>query len=253
MFCFLFFITIAAPVNAEENKIGVTFDFTYLSRWLTKGVSTYGQQGGFFETMTLDFWDSGFGAYFIHRQPLRGYSNRERLDYGVFYKGTAFKDTPYLTNYRFSWQYEHYPNIARNRFTTNEWQFAFSWPEIFGSGLIPKYILYYEYPAGSEYLNREVAGFLHVFGLNYDLKTPAILSDMPEQVLTLGADITFRNGLGSKVADEDWTHSTLSVKTNFKIADNLILTPGIYYQISMDDSVNPDDMFYTVINLRYKF
>jgi hypothetical protein len=254
LLCSLVLISTAGLAAAAEDEIGVTFDLTYLSKWVTKGASAYGQQGAFFEKITFDWWGSGFGSYVIHRGVLRGNSNKERLDYGVFYKGTAFEDQSYMTKYKLRWAYEHYPNIARHRFkTTNEWVFSFVWPRILGGELIPKYTLFYEYPAGSKYTNHDVTGFHHCFALNYDLTVPPIIPGMAEHVLTLGADISYRDGIGGRAKDEDWSHSTLSVATNLKITDNITLTPGLYYQLSMDDSVSPGDILYTTINMRYKF
>jgi len=39
----LFTLPLAA---AEDKKLGVSLDLTYTSKWLSKGIEAYGQQGG---------------------------------------------------------------------------------------------------------------------------------------------------------------------------------------------------------------
>ena len=39
----LFALPLAA---AEDKKLGVSLDLTYTSKWLSKGIEAYGQQGG---------------------------------------------------------------------------------------------------------------------------------------------------------------------------------------------------------------
>jgi len=129
-------------VQAEEDKLGVTLDLTYMSKYMTKDSEGYGQQGGLFKTIDLDFWGTGFGAAVKHRNATSsGYVDKQRFDYKVYYGGRFFEDKPYLTKYKVSWQYEHYPGLARNEAnTTQEWKFAFSWPEILPGGFVPKYM-----------------------------------------------------------------------------------------------------------------
>jgi len=242
-------------LQAEEGKLGITFDLTYMSKWLSKGSESYGQQGALFETIDIDWFGTGFGSYVTHRSATSsGYVDKERIDYGVYYKGRLFGDGPYLTEYKLRWAYEHYPGLARNKAnTTNEWSFAFSWPQILPAGLVPEYVAYYEYPAGSGYDHRDVTGWVHLFGLGYDLKVPGLLPQTAEQVLHLSADVSYRDNLGGKSKDNDWSHATFGVSTKFKITDNLSFVPAVYYQASMDDSVCKRDVTYCKLSMKYKF
>jgi len=49
--------------QAKENKLSVTLDFDYMSKWMTKGKEGYSENGAFFETLNLDFWDTGLRGY----------------------------------------------------------------------------------------------------------------------------------------------------------------------------------------------
>ena len=248
-------LSLAEAAGAENGKLGVTFDLTYMSKWMSKGSEAYGQQGGLFETIDIDWYGSGFGSYVTHRSATAsGYVDKERFDYGVYYKGRLFEDGPYHTEYKLRWAYEHYPGLARNKAnTTNEWNFAFSWPKVIPGGLVPTYVAYYEYPAGSGYRRHDVTGWVHLVGLGYDLAVPGFLPKTAEQVLHLSADISYRDNLGGKDKDNDWSHATFGVSTKLKINNNLSFVPGVYYQASMDDSVCKRDVTYCKLSMRYKF
>jgi len=244
-------VSATGTTRAEENKLGVTLDLTYVSKYMSKGSESYGQQGGLFKTIDLDFWRTGFGASVKHRSATSaGYVDKQRFDYRLYYYSCLFEDKPYVTKYNISWQYEHYPGLARNKAnTTHEWKFSFSWPEILpGDNLTPYYTAYYEYPAGTGYRRHDVTGWVHVFGLGYDLTVP----ELPE-LLHLSADVSYRDGLGGGAVDHDWSHATFGISTKLKITDNLSFVPGVYHQISMDDSVSERDVTYCILSMKYKF
>ena len=67
---------------AQDKDLGITLDFTYTSKWMSKGVEAYGQKGGLFKTIDFDFWGTGFGTKVTHRNATSsGYVNSERFDY----------------------------------------------------------------------------------------------------------------------------------------------------------------------------
>jgi hypothetical protein len=237
----------------EEGKPGVTFDLTYMSKWLSKGAEAYGQQGALFKTIDLDF-GNGFGMKVTHRNATAsGYVDRERFDYRPYYKGQLFDGEPYLTNYNISFGYEHYPGLARNRSnTTFEWTFGFSWPKILSEHLVPSYIAHYEYPAGSNYDFAFITGWVHRFLLTYDFSMSELSADLPDQTVYFSSEVAYADGLGG--AAHDWSYATFGLSTNLKLSERLSFIPGFYYQISMDDSVSGrDDITYAKLSMRYKF
>jgi len=252
--CIVVVLFAAGLAGGQQGEITGSFELVYLSKWLSKGSSVWGQQGGFFESVNLNLWDSGFGTYVTHRHSTGNNHIKERYDYGVYYKDKMFEDSLYLMNYKLRWAYEHYPNIARNRYkTTNEWAFTFSWPKLFGKGLIPQYIAYYEYPAGSNYANHNDTGWVHQFGLGYDLSAAGFLPDVPEQTIHLTTSLSYRDNLGGKSKDNDWSHATFGASTKIRLAEDISLIPALYYQISMDDDVSSRDHLYTTMCMRYQF
>ena len=238
--------------QSQDKQLGVTFDLTYLSKWLSKGVEAYGSHGALFKSIDLDFWGSGFGFEVIHRNAVgSGYVDQQRFDFRPYYKGTVFEDTPYTMNFNLSTEYEYYPRRDRKSAnTTWEWIFAFSWPNILPQGFTPSYIAHFEYAAGENYTKQSGAdippGGVHRFILGYDLK--ALENIEP---LHLSGELAYTDGLGG--AEHDWSYATFGISTKLKIADNITFLPGIYYQISMEDSVCDHDVAYTGLSLKYKF
>jgi long-subunit fatty acid transport protein len=55
------------------------------------------------------------------------------------------------------------------------------------------------------------------------------------------------------MVDHDWSHAVFGASTGFTVTDKLTFTPGIYYQISMDDSVNPEDEYWFSLSMTYTF
>jgi len=161
----------------------------------------------------------------------------------------GWKDDPTDPGFLFniSVGYEHYPGLARHKAnTTYEWVFAFSWPNILPAGFIPSYIAHYEYPAESGEAYNHITGWVHRFCLSYDLSVP----DMP-QPLRLSSEVAYTDGLGG--ASHDWSYATFGLSTVLKLGDNTSFVPGVYHQLSMDDSVNTRDVTYTMLSLRSAF
>ena len=244
----LFSLLTTGKVRAEEDKLGVSFDLTYTSKYMSKGVEGYGQKGGLFKTIDIDLYGTGFGVKVTHRNAISsGYVDKQRFDYRPYYKSQAFENTSWATNYNISVGYEHYPGLARHKAnTTFEWVFAFSWPNILPAGFIPSYIAHYEYPAESGEAYNYITGWVHRFGLSYDLSVPDI-----RQPLRLSSDVAYTDGLGG--ASHDWSYATFGLSTALKMGKNISFVPGVYHQLSMDDSVNKRDVTYTMLSLRCAF
>jgi len=243
-------LSAANPVQAEERKLGVTLDFTYMSKWLTRGVEGYGQQGAIFETINLDLWGTGFGTAVSHQEATAGgWVAKERFSYDVYYRNSLFNNEAYQTDYKIRWRYKNYSRLRRTKKNAQEWKADFSWPKILPiKNLTPYYTVYYECAAGRNYDNRDIAGWLHIFGLGYDLNMPKF-----PKPIHLSADAAYRDGLGGKKYDREWSYATFGISTQFKITDNICFVPELYQQLTMDPSVARRDITYCILTMRYKF
>lgn len=172
-----------AADNAHEKKLGVTFDLTYTSKWLSKGIEAYGSKGGLFKSVDFDFYGTGFGLKVTHRNATSsGFVDSQRIDYRPYLKGSLFDNTKYLIKYDIGVSYESYTGLSRNKAnTTYEWMNSFYFPNLLSCGLVPGYIFYYEYPASSGNANRRNNGAVHAFLLGYDMKVPELKN--PPQIV----------------------------------------------------------------------
>ena len=91
--------------------------------------------------------------------------------------------------------------------------------------------------------------------LDYGLTVPGILPDTDEQVLRLHTELVFNDGVhpAGGNADHDWSNIVFGIETDFDLGNNLSFTPGLYQQVSMDDSVNDEDETWVSLSLKYKF
>ncbi|MHC5061122.1 MAG: hypothetical protein ACYTFK_08565 [Planctomycetota bacterium] len=243
-------LSMADFVHAEEKKLGITFDLTYVSKWMSRGREVWSEDGGFFETFDLDLWGTGFGVAVTHRSSTgNGWVNKQRFDYEAYYKNSFLDDSTCKTNYKIKWAYKNYYDEPRNVKNAQAWVFNFSWPDILPvANLSPYYTIYYDYPAGSNYnLPKHWAGWVHLFGLGYNLG----ITDLPSP-LRLTAEVAYTDGF--RAADHDWSYATFGLSTKLDVAENTALVPGLYHQVTMDDSVGQrKDITYAKVSLKYKF
>ena len=245
----LFWMSATGLAHAQQKELHVTYDFSYLTKWLSKGAEAYGQQGATFNTIDVDLYGTGFGVRVIHRNATSsGYVDKQRFDYQPYYKSRLFETEPYALNYSIAVGYEHYYGLDRAKAnTTFEWIYAFSWPNLIPNGPVPRYIAHYEYPAGSGHVNRGVTGWVHRFGFDYDMKTSLL-----PQPLRVSSEIAYTDGLGG--AAHDWSYANFGLSSKFKLTQNLTFIPAVYQQISMDKSVSRrKDITYAILSMRYKF
>ena len=76
---------------------------------------------------------------------------------------------------------------------------------------------------------------------------------MEDQVVNLSVNAVYNAGTYGKAVDHDWSHIVWGASTAIPVAQNLTFTPGIYYQTSMEDSVNKSDEYWTSLSLTYTF
>jgi len=252
-------LAVTCFARAQEGKLGVEVDATWVSKYLWHGFPVFGDQPAFQPSVNLDLYGTGFsleiwGAF--------GDSARvetyQELDYTLAYDCRALEDTDYATDIRFNFIFYDFKQWGIDK---HEVGAGLAWPNIFPNGVVPGYYFGSMWPrkhygTGDGYLQGNASGFIHVFSLAYDLTVPGFLPDTDEQVLNLSADLTYNDGYGARyrgpTADHDWSHSTFAVATDIAVGE-LTFRPAVYYQISMDSSVNDEDELVTGLSLLYSF
>ncbi len=258
-----------ALVQAQDELHGF-IDVTYQSKYMWRGIDVYDDKSAIQPTVMLDLYGTGFGVSLEgHRANASGFETTERWDATLFYKNALFMDESYAMQYLLGWRYFYFPDAPLDEapgmsIDLQEIHAVMSFPKILAvEGLVPTYVLVKLWPAESGSFVGSAdpppgtaSGFAHIFMLDYALPIEDLLPDMPEQVLNLHGEVVFNDGVDPRGigVDHDWSNAVFGVSTDFKLADNVTLTPGVYHQVTMDDTINDDqDETWCTLGLKYSF
>ena len=254
-------LSVAGFAQAQDELHG-TIDLTFQSKYIWRGFDVYGDKSAIQPSINLDLFGSGFGINIAgHRANSSGYENSERWDYMVYYGNKLFEDEVYATNWRMAYVQYNYPDSSShnsNSTDLSELHWILSWPNLMPvDGLVPSYVLVKLWPYNSGTLGDNASGWAHIFMLDYGFAVPGILPDT-EQVLRLHSELVYNDGvhpLGDYApnVDSDWSNIVFGIETDFDLGNNMCFTPGLYQQVSMDDSVNDEDETWVNLSLKYKF
>lgn len=254
-------LSAAGFVQAQEGELGVTLDVTYLSRYIWRGFDMYNNNTSAIQSsIDIDFYDTGFGmSVLMSRANQSGFEDMEWWNYTLYYGNSLFEGENYATDYKVGWGYYNFPDRSHNVADMQEFFAELSWSNICPAGVVPSYTIIRMWPAKSNSTSVSgAAGWIHILGLGYDWIVPGLLPETPEQTLHLSADLVYNDGAfinpttGAAV-DHDWSHMVFGVSTGFELADNVTLTPALYYQASMENTVNTQDEFWVGLSMKYKF
>jgi hypothetical protein len=263
-------LSTAGLAQAQEGELSGTVDLTYLSSYIWRGFDYYADDHSAYQaSIDVDLYGTGFGVKVIHRRAISApYENAEGLDVALYYGDSVYEGQTYVTNYTAGWVYYGFPDEPRGGSSSGqaadmqEFFVALSWPEICPAGFVPSYTVLSMWPSeGKSAHVRNNAGWAHIIGLGYDLTVEGFTLDTPEQTLHLSAAAVYNGGVApgvvgpaaGKAVDHDWSHAVFGISTDFGLDNNLTLTPGFYYQSSMDDSVNTEDEYWASLSMSYKF
>lgn len=267
-------LSTAGFAQAQEGELSGTVGITYLSKYVWRGFDVYGDKSAIQPAVDLDLYGTGFGVSIMgHRANSDGHENGERWDYTLYYYNKMFEGEVYETLYRLGFVHYNYPDNSSHSTRSldlQELHAVLSWPNVRLAGVVPSYVLVklWPYNSGTAVGSRAVipgtttpstgtaSGWAHIFMLDYPLTVQDFLPDAPEQVLNLHAEFVYNDGVhpGGGNADQDWSNAVFGVSTDFDLGNDLTFTPGIYHQITMDDSVNDDkDETWVSLSMTYKF
>ena len=255
---------------AQDAQVSGSVGLTYQSSYIWRGFDVYADNHSAIEPfINLQCPDSGFGFTAVGHAAINsdaGYGNAERWDYILHYSGAMFAEEAYAVNYRLGYMYYNYPDMPNHDYDLQELHSILSFPKILGvEGLVPSYVLVKLWPSssgsltgGASPVGSTSSGFAHILMLDYPIVVKGFLPETPEQVLRLHAETVYNDGVSPAGAmtgkvEHDWSHALFGVATDFDLGNNLILTPGAYYQSSWEDSVNKSDEAYVTLTLAYKF
>jgi hypothetical protein len=254
--------------QGQDGGLHGTIDVTYLSKYVWRGFDIYNDKSAIQPTIDLDLFGSGFGVSAMgHRANSGKYENSERWDYTLYYYNRLGDTGPLACNYRLGWVYYNYPDMTSHTtgsIDLQELQGIFSFPNLLGvERLVPTYVLVKLWPGNSGTVvgtrspsGGTASGWAHIFMLDYGIPVEGLSAKNPEQMINLHTEVVFNDGVGPNGAnvDHDWTNVVFGATTTFDMGGNYSLTPGVFHQITMDKSVNPDkDETWAMLSATYKF
>jgi len=253
-----------------HGNIGITYDTKYMFR----GFTVYGDKSAIHPFIDLDLMGTGFHIEVMaHRANSSGYENGERWDYSPYYLGAFGIDQPWETRYKVGYRYFNYPDNSshtRSSVDLQEVYVGFAFPKLFGvEGLVPGYVFVKGWPSNSGTIvgaanpnGGTYSGFAHVFMLDYALPVTGLFSETSKQVFNFHVETVYNDGIDPRPAggytDSDWTHVMMGISTDFDLGNNFTFTPGVYHQITMEDSptrgISPDhNITWVGLTAKYTF
>lgn len=256
-------LSAAAFVQAQDGELSGTVGVTWLSEYIWRGFPVFGSKSAVQPSIDLDLYGTGLGLNVLWSRSASNehFELKERLDFTLYYGNSLYEYETYATDYQVGWMYYHYPDgpppsVGGVNTDLQEFFVTLSWPEIFPEGVVPSYTVIRMWASESGSPVNEASGWFHILGLGYDLPVEDVLPDVPEQILNLSAAVVYNDGstpFGGDSVDSDWSHAVFGVSTDFDLGYDLTLRPGVYYQSSWEDSVNPSDELWATVGVSYAF
>jgi len=244
--------------------VGASWD----SQYIWRGFDVFRDGSAMNVLADLNLFDTGFGVSAVGHQSLSdAFGELQRWDGTVYYQNGLFAGASYATNFRLGYVYYYYPKL--NYGLTQdlmEGHVVLSWPNLLPiKGLQPSYAFAYMLPgmknSWAEVENPDFGdnstGMFHIAMLDYAFTVPALLASMDDQAIKLHSELVYNTGVspyGNEVKS-GFSDAVVGASTDFAFgADrNIILTPSIYYQFSIEETVNLDNEFWGGISLKYAF
>ncbi|MBM4103383.1 MAG: hypothetical protein FJ263_04925 [Planctomycetes bacterium] len=262
--------TPAQPVATVANSpMAFTLDATYVTKYIWRGFDVLDDKAAFQPSANLalenglnfNVWSSWAGTS-KHDGSVSTVDATE-FDYTISYKNTFGEDC-YLTDYTVGWRYYDYPKVHSELADMQEGFIELAWPNLIGNGFVPRYGFYqmwssYTTDRSTQRLGGGPnGGGIHDLGFDYNWT----FESAPELPMKFSWDIVYNDGTGTSIdnrgvahlAEHDWSHILWGLSTSFNCPmTGAKVTPGIWYQTSMEDSVNKNDEFWSGLSYTLTF
>ncbi len=245
--------------QAQDGGISGSVDLTYQSKYIWRGFDIYGNDSAIQMGADLKLADTGYGMKaFWSRANESGFENLEEFDITLLFNNLVYEDEMYAMNYTLAWTYYSYPDEPKTVRNYQEFLLSLAFPKLCPAGVVPSYTIVRMWPAKSGAVMNDNGGWLHILGIGYDMTVPPLIPELPELVLNLSGSLVYNGGVGAAYApngsvDHDWSHFLFGATTDIDLGNNLAFCPGLFFQLSMEDTVNDDEEVWAKLSLKYKF
>jgi hypothetical protein len=255
----VFLFSTGLLAQAQDGGVSGTVDLTYQSKYIWRGFDVYGNDSAIQMGANLNICDTGYGIKaFWSRANESGFENLEEFDITLYYNNLVYEDEMYAMHYTLGWTYYSYLDEPKTERNYQEMLLSLAFPKLCPAGVVPSYTIVRMWPAKSGSPMNDNGGWLHILGIGYDTTLPPLIPELSEQVLHLSGSLVYNEGVGAAYApngsvDNDWSHFLFGATTDIDLGNNLALCPGLFFQLSMEDTVNDDEEIWAKLSLKYKF
>jgi len=249
--------------------VGVTWD----SKYIWRGFDVFSDESVTHLMADLNLFETGFGVSVVgHRANAGGFEDRERWDATAYYQGGILAGDYFATNFRLGYVYYYYPELNQGEsLDMQEGQLVLSWPNLLPiPGLQPSYaVIAIGQGETDSIISDGGSGVLHIGMLDYSFAIPGFMPGTEEQIIILHSELVYNDGVTITPArprndwtivyrnpDHDFSHAVFGASTDVPLGTdgNLMLTPSVYYQKTLNNTINEDDSeFWVSIGLKYTF
>lgn len=251
---------------AAEGDLGITFDTTWVSKYIWRGIDKMDDKASIQPSVNFDLGNGFSAGVWAAYGCASDTVNATEYDYSLTYSGTTCEGTANQLNYAASWIYYDYIDQPSTAADAQEINLSVAMPNLIPGGVVPNYTIIKMWGSESSSAASDISGWIHVIGLDYALTVDGFIENNPEQVIDLSWDITYNGAAGvpgtlNKTSgvitpsgvDHDWSHTTFGISTAIELPGAGTVTPGIFYQISMDKSVNTENELWSGISYSLNF
>ncbi len=250
---------------AADGDLGISFDTTWVSKYIWRGIDRYGDKGAIQPSVNFDIGNGLSANVWASYAGASGAVNATEYNYSLTYSGLTNEGESTEVAYAASWIYYDFIDEPSTTADAQELNLSVALPNICPGGVVPSYTIIKMWASESSSASSSLSGWIHVVGLDYALAVDGFIENNPEQVIDLSWDVTYNGSAGvpgtlsggvvtPSNVDHDWSHMTFGASTAIELPGAGTLTPGIYYQVTMDKSVNPDsDELWTGISYTLNF
>lgn len=254
------------PSAAQAEKMDVTADVTYASKYLFRGIDIYDDTSAWQPSVTIDLgsgfygkvWMSypgsggEFNAEYLANNAARSRVNATEYRYIGGYKTVLFEGEDLKTNVDISYTYYDFIDMPTKVSDSMEVGAFFDMPYVLGGDIVPHFYSGRIWQAKSDsalptLVGGNFGGWVHLMGVSYgfDVGTP---DEALPMVFT--SNLVYNDGYYG--VDHDWSHATFGLATEMDLA-GFDFKPGLYWQQSFEKSANTENELYTVISLTKSF
>jgi len=242
----------ATEVGGDESpglEISVTND--WVSKYMFRGYDILDDSGAWQPSVDFGLWDTGlhlnwWASYASHDRgkDLDYHLDRHDLDehdYAVYWEGNIAEKVDVELGYIY---YDFIHLDSRSDFM--EWYGVFTLSSL---PLSPYFGAYYGHEKHDDTLGE---GWNTTLGVSQSVPLGGLtLCGSDPLSLDLAADVWY-NG-GQYYADTGWSHATFGGSVTVPLPGKLELTPGVWYQVSMEDDINTEDEWWATLSLAYSW